>query len=236
MTLSVAPLSFRAAIRAVASIMRPITRETILDRRQPVLRWSSVFAGAAVAISLWVLLQLLSMGIGLTAVNLEDSGSLRSAGIGTTVASLAAPLIALFVGGYVAGRLATTFDPKVGATHGLVAWALASLAGVIAIAMVIAAVAGGHHMTYERLPMNESIMIDPGLRANELAEATDRTGKILLGAGITLLLSLATAMAGGALGARRFSRPRHRTEEVPVVPPPAEPPADAPHVIVQEKL
>jgi hypothetical protein len=48
---------------------------------------------------------------------------LRSAGIGTTVASLAAPLIALFIGGYVAGRLATTFDGKVGATHGLVTWA-----------------------------------------------------------------------------------------------------------------
>jgi len=218
--------------------MRPITRETIIDRRQPVLRWGAVLAGAAVAISLWVLLQLISMGIGLTTVNVEDAGSLHSAGIGTTVASLAAPLIALFVGGYVAGRLATTFDAKVGATHGLVAWSLASLAGVVAVAFVVAVVAGSAmHMTYERMPMNDSsIMVDPGLRARELAEATDRTGKILLGAGITLLLGLATAMAGGALGARRFTRPRHRTEEVPVVPPPAEPPADAPHVIVQEKL
>jgi len=217
--------------------MRPITRETIIDRRQPMLRWSSVFAGAAVAISMWVLLQLISMGVGLTAVNLEDTGSLRSAGIGTTVASLAAPLIALFIGGYVAGRLATTFDSKVGATHGLVTWALASLVGVVAVACVVAIVAGSAmHMTYERMPMNDtSVMVDPSLRSHELAEATDRTGKILLGAGITLLLSLATAMAGGALGARRYRRPRHRTEEVPVVPPPAGPPADAPHIIMPEE-
>lgn len=226
----------------LASDMRPISRETIIDRRQPMLRWSSVFAGAAVAISLWVLLQLISMGIGLTAVNIADTGSLRSAGIGTTVASLAAPLIALFIGGYVAGRLAATFEPKVGATHGLVAWSIASLTGVIAVAFVVAVVAGSAmHMTYERMPMNNNmdqsnIMVDPGLHDREIAQATDRTGKILLGAGVTLLLSLATAMAGGALGARRYSRPRHRTEEVPVVPPPPEPPADAPHVIAQEKL
>lgn len=223
--------------------MRPITRETIVERRQPLLRWSAVFAGAAVAISLWVLLQLISMGVGLTAVNIENAGSLRNAGIGTTVASLAAPLIALFIGGYVAGRLAATFEPKVGATHGLVAWSIAALTGVVAVALVVAIVAGSAmHMTYKQIPMNEmnggngNIMVDPGLHDRELAEATDRTGKILLGAGITLLLSLATAMAGGALGARRYRRPRHRTEEVPVVPPPAEPPADSPRVIPQEKL
>lgn len=221
----------------LASIMRPITRETIVDRRQPSLRWSAVFAGGAVSIALWVLLQMISMGIGLTAVNLEDSGSLRNAGIGTTVASLAAPLIALFIGGYVAGRLATTFDRKVGATHGLVAWSIASLFGVVAVAFVIAAVAGSTmEASYAHYPTDTSITIDPGLRAHELADATDRIGKVMLGAGITLLLSLGMAMAGGALGANRLTRPRRNTAEVPVVPPPAEPPSDAPHVIVQEKL
>jgi hypothetical protein len=212
--------------------MRPIARETIVDRRQPSLRWSSVFAGATVAVALWVVLQLIGMGAGLTAVELDEAGSLRTLGVGTTVWSIIAPLIALFVGGIVAGRLATTFDSRVGAAHGFVAWSIASIAGVMAMAWLVSSLAAGAvRMANGDIPTNDSIMIDPGLRAEELAEATDKTGKILLGAGVTLLLSLATALAGGALAARRFTRPRRRiTQEVPVVPPPDEPPADAPHV------
>jgi MFS family permease len=211
--------------------MRPITRETILDRRQPSLRWTAVFAGAVVAIALWVVLQLIGMGAGLAAVDLDDSGSLRNVGVGTTVWSVLAPLIALFVGGLVAGRLATTFDHKVAVGHGVVTWAIASLAGVIAVAWLVSAIAhGAVNLAYGQLPTADNVLIDPSLRAGELAEATDRTGKILLGAGVTLLLSLGATVGGAALAARRFTRPRRRTQEVPVVPPPDEPPSDAPHV------
>ena len=211
--------------------MRPISRETIVDRRQPALRWTAVFAGAAVAVALWVVLQLIGMGAGLAAVDLDDSGSLRNVGVGTTVWSVIAPLVAMFVGGLVAGRLATTFDQKVGAAHGFVAWAISSLAGVLAVAWLVSSIAqGAATYAYGELPTADNVTIDPGLRAGELAEAADKTGKILLGAGITLLLGLGAAVGGGALAARRLTRPRHRTQEVPVVPPPAEPPADAPHV------
>ena len=211
--------------------MRPISRETIVDRRQPALRWTSVFAGAAVAVALWVVLQLIGMGAGLAAVDLDDSGSLRNVGMGTTVWSVIAPLVAMFVGGLVAGRLATTYDQKVGAAHGFVAWAIASLAGVIAVAWLVSSIAqGAATYAYGGIPTADNVTIDPSLRAGELAEATEKTGKILLGAGITLLLGLGAAVGGGALAARRLTRPRHRTQEVPVVPPPAEPPSDAPHV------
>jgi hypothetical protein len=211
--------------------MRPITRETILDRRQPSLRWSAVFAGAAVAVALWVVLQLIGMGAGLAAVDLYDDGSLRNVGMGTTVWSMLAPLIALFVGGMIAGRLATTFDQKVAMGHGLVTWAIASLAGVVAVAWLVSAIShGAVNMAYGQLPTVDNVVIDPSLRAGELSEATDKTGKILAGAGVTLLLSLGAAIGGAALSARKLTRPRHRTQEVPVVPMPDEPPADAPHV------
>lgn len=211
--------------------MRPITRETILDRRQPSVRWSAVFAGAAVAVALWVVLQLIGMGAGLTAVDLYDDGSLRNVGVGTTVWSLIAPLLAMFAGGLVAGRLASTFDQKVAAHHGLIVWAIASLGGVLAVAWLVSAIAhGAVNMAYGQLPTADNVMIDPSLRAGELAEATDKTGKMLLGAGAALLLGLGAAVGGAALAARRLTRPRHRTQEVPVVPPPDEPPSDAPHV------
>lgn len=210
--------------------MRPITRETILDRRQPALRWSAVFAGAAVAVALWVLLQLIGMGAGLAAVDLDDYGSLRNAGIGTTIASMFAPLVALFAGGLVAGRLAATLDPKVGAMHGFVTWAIAALAGVAAVAWLVHALAGATHFAYAEFPAAGNVTIDPNLRAGELAQAADRTGKILFGAGLTMLLGLGAAVGGGTLAARRRVKHRRITQEVPVVPPPDEPPADAPHV------
>lgn len=189
--------------------MRPITRETIVERRQPALRWGAVFAGAAVAVALWVLLQIIGMGVGLTAIRLDESGSVRSVGIGTTVSSMLAPLIAMFVGGIVGSRMAITFDAKNGAAHGFVIWSIASLAGVLAVATLIAALAGGAiHMAYEQVPTSENVMLDPDLRAGQLAVAADKTGKILLGTGITLLLGLATALVGGALGARRSVQPR----------------------------
>lgn len=210
--------------------MRPISRETIVDRRQPALRWSAVFAGAAVGVALWVLLQLFGMGAGLSAADLDDYGSLRTAGIGATIASMLAPVIALFVGGIVAGRLATTFDQKVGAMHGLVTWSIASLVGFAAVALLVHSIGhGAASLAYANYPI-DNVMIDPNLRAHELADAADKTGKIFLGAGLTLVLSLATSVVGGLLGARRLVSRRHTTQEVPVVPPPAEPPADAPHV------
>ncbi len=188
--------------------MRPITRETIVDRRQPSLRWGAVFAGATVAVALWVLLQLVAMGVGLTAVRLDDSGSLRSVGIGTTVSSMVAPLIAMFVGGIVGARMSNTFDATAGASHGFLVWSVASLVGVLAVASLIAALVSGAamHVGHEQLAASQNVTVDPDLRASQLAVAADKTGKILLGTGITLFVSLLTALAGGAIGARRLVR------------------------------
>lgn len=212
--------------------MRPITRETITDRRQPALRWSAVFAGATVAVALWVLLQMLGMGIGMATIDLTDAGSLRSVGIGTTVWTLIAPLIALFVGGYVAGKLATTFDDRVGATHGFVAWAIASLVGMVATIFVVGMLTGNSMHTATRgLALSDDITVHPGMRRSEIQNATDHAGKMLLGASLSLLVGLGAAVGGGALAATgKVTRKRRRTQEVPVVPPADAPPADAPHV------
>jgi hypothetical protein len=57
--------------------------------------------------------------------------------------SAVAPLLALFVGGLVAGRLAGVFDRGAGAMHGLVMWGLVSVAGAYLImALASLAIAG----------------------------------------------------------------------------------------------
>jgi hypothetical protein len=134
-----------ASSTVVASIMQPtISRETVLiDRRQPKLRWSAVFAGAICSIGFWILLQLIGVGIGLASVEVDDIQSLRGAGVGTTVWSLISPLIAMFFGGLIAGKLSQTYDRKVAGAHGLVMWALTAIVGLVATISIVAAVAQG---------------------------------------------------------------------------------------------
>jgi hypothetical protein len=127
--------------------MQPtISRETVLidgDRRQPRLRWSAVFAGTVCGVGFWMLLQLLGLGIGLAAVDAGDAESLRGVGVGTTVWSLVSPLIAMFFGGVLAGKLAQTYDRNVAAVHGLVMWAITSIVGLCATIWIVAMIAAG---------------------------------------------------------------------------------------------
>jgi hypothetical protein len=273
------------------------------------MRWSAVFAGTVLAIGLWILLQMLGMGIGLAAVDTDGDGNLKGVGIGTGIWSIIAPLIAIFVGALLAGRLSTSRDRKVGAMHGSVMWALALIVGMWAMMALLSSVAagvarvggaaagaGGAMMTgaastganvgdaIEALgidaddlvaPINERLQRDGkppvtadqleaavkgvaqkavregrldrallvqelarntalsradaedianelagrydraserfggavgrvGERATDLAlETADRTGKVMLAAGLMMLLSLGAALAGGALGVPR---------------------------------
>src|SRR5204863_4313236 len=122
-----------SSVAAVRSNMPTISRETILiDRRQPTLRWSAVFAGAVCSIGLWMLLQLLGLGLGLTAVDADNIRSLRGAGITTTVWSLIAPLVAMFFGGLLTGKLAQTYEHRLAAIHGVLMWSLTAVVGLCA--------------------------------------------------------------------------------------------------------
>ncbi|WAS90605.1 hypothetical protein [Nannocystis punicea] len=105
--------------------------------------WGSIFAGTLVAVGAWLLLHLLGMGIGLTAIQPHHPGSLRSVGVGTGVWTLIAPILALFVGGLVVGKLAGPLDRASGAIHGIVVWALATVASITLLWMALTAVIGG---------------------------------------------------------------------------------------------
>jgi hypothetical protein len=58
--------------------------------------WSAIFAAATVAVGTWLVLHLIGIGVGLTAIDPTDASSLRRVGIGTGIWSLIAPIIALF--------------------------------------------------------------------------------------------------------------------------------------------
>lgn len=121
--------------------MQPITREAIIDRRQAHVRWSAVIAGALVAGGLWLLFQLLFTGGALAAVDPEEVDHVKMFGIGASVGSMLAPLLAMFAGGLVAGRLAGHYDSKVLGLHGGLVWALASVFGLLITMNVLAQLA-----------------------------------------------------------------------------------------------
>jgi len=88
-----------------------------------------------------MLLQLIGLGLGLLAVH--DAESLRGVGAGTAIWTLVAPLVAMFFGGVIAGRLAQTYDRKVSGVHGLVMWALTSILGLCATIWLVTMLAAG---------------------------------------------------------------------------------------------
>ena len=102
-----------------------------------------MFAGTAIAAAVWGVLQLLGLGVGLVAIDPDDATSVMPAAVGTTAFSTLAPLIAMFVGGFVAARLANTNDKRIAVTHGLVTWGLASVAGLVTTVLVVSALGHG---------------------------------------------------------------------------------------------
>lgn len=104
------------------------------------ISWGAVFAGTFVALGVWILLHALGMAAGLTAIDADDPSSLRGVGIGTGIWSIIAPLIALFVGGFVATRSTGVIHRGLGALHGAVLWGLTTVLGALLVAMAIASV------------------------------------------------------------------------------------------------
>ncbi|MBA3456099.1 MAG: hypothetical protein H0T42_23575 [Deltaproteobacteria bacterium] len=111
--------------------MQPITRETLTDRRQPAIRWSAVLGGAALAVGLWGVLQILGVGLALTALDPDDAGSARGVAYGAGIWSMLAPLIAMFAGGYLAAKLANTYDRRIATAHAAVMWGVTAIAGLV---------------------------------------------------------------------------------------------------------
>jgi hypothetical protein len=158
--------------------MQPITREAFIDRRQPLMRWSAILGGTALAVGLWIMLQVLGMGLGLTAVDTSDAGSLRGAGIGAGIWSLIAPLIAMFVGAMLAGRLSGTHDRGVGAMHGSVVWALALAFGLWMMMSIVGSVVGNVARVGGAAASATSSVVAGAARAGGSIDASDAMGAL----------------------------------------------------------
>jgi len=205
-------------VTPVASNMQPFRPETVVDRRQPTVRWSAVVAGAAVAISSWMLLQLFGSGVALSMLGPHDLDRMRGFSIGTNAWSVLAPLIALFLGGMLGGRIAGHHDRAVAGLHGLLVWAFSAFIGVALITVSIAAMSPPMAAFS---PVRELTVTSDELRARAIATA-DTTGCAFLIASLAIALGAIAAVGGALVVAynsrmkRRFDGPSHNTAPYPI--------------------
>jgi hypothetical protein len=113
----------------------------------PALRrisWGAVFAGFIVAVMISLVLALLGMAIGLGAVDpAREANPFSGLGPGAAIWWVASSLIALFLGGWVAARMAGVPRGFDGAVHGVLTWGLVSLATFFLIGSAIGRIIGG---------------------------------------------------------------------------------------------
>jgi hypothetical protein len=105
--------------------------------------WSAIFAGVTAAIAVQLLLNLLGVGVGAATINPQQGQPGQGLAVGAAIWFVISTIISLFVGGWVAGRLAGTPDKRDGALHGFVTWALASLALFYLLSTAVGGLLGG---------------------------------------------------------------------------------------------
>jgi hypothetical protein len=139
----------------VESTARPAASDFVVGR--PRLSWGAVFGGTVAALGLWALLYVFGLAIGLSTIDPNGVRSLRPSALFAGIWAVIAPLVALFIGGWVAGRGAGFVGRAGGAVHGLVVWSLTTifggaliLAGLSTIVSGVATV--GHAVTHGDTP------------------------------------------------------------------------------------
>jgi len=106
--------------------------------------WSSILAGVTAAIAVQLLLNLLGIGVGAATIN-PQHGQQPGQGLalGAAIWFVLSSIISLFVGGWIAGRLAGIPNKKDGALHGFMTWALASLVLFYLLSTAVGGLLGG---------------------------------------------------------------------------------------------
>ncbi|XWW44232.1 YrzE family protein [Fibrella sp. USSR17] len=108
------------------------------------ISWSAVFAGVLVAIVSQMLLTLLGLGIGLSTIDpATETNSTAGLGTGSAVWYIISSLLSLFLGGWIAGRLASAPRLFDGIIHGVLTWCLATLLTIYFLTTTVGSLIGG---------------------------------------------------------------------------------------------
>ena len=107
--------------------------------------WGAVFAGATIGLVMQIILNMVGVGVGLSTVDVAagDTPSARSLSVGAGIWWVISGIVAAAVGGYIAGRLSGKASQSTTAYHGLIAWAVSTLAVVYLLSSAASGLIGG---------------------------------------------------------------------------------------------
>ena len=126
-----------------------VTTESVADDKQISLlnriSWGAVFAGVALAIVTQLLLNMLGVGIGMAALDIGPGANNSGTGfsIGAGLWWVVSGIVAAYVGGIAAGRLAGAARGDTARWHGLITWCVSTLVVVYLLTTAVGGVLGG---------------------------------------------------------------------------------------------
>lgn len=106
------------------------------------VRWGAIWSGLLVAIATQMILSAFGVAIGLYQISARAGAAVNINWSAVGLWNAIWGLIALFLGGFVAARLAAATTSTIGAWHGVIVWALVLVLGTLLTAMGITGVMG----------------------------------------------------------------------------------------------
>ena len=173
--------------------------EDLAPARRDSIRWGPIWAGLITALTTFLLLQLLAIGLGLVDIGPGSDGG------GGWVPGLIG-LIAFFTGGAVAGMTSAIRGPGSGLLNGFMVWALGTVLILLLSALGLGQLFGALGNVAGQVgpgALGSAAQSAQGAAPNvspQEAEQALQTGAI--GAFFGLLLSALASMLGGLLGGR----------------------------------
>jgi hypothetical protein len=179
--------------------------------------WGPIWAGVVCAVGVQVILLLLGTAIGLSVVQARAGDVPNAMDVAAGIWWVLSSLVALFIGGWVAGFLAMPRSLQHGALHGFLLWCT-----VTALSAALLATAGGVLLGGGLGVMGNTVAennisvqqrgdrVDVRGRGEDLGVSAERAAESSAGVAwwtfAVLVLSAGAAAAGGALGQRTDRR------------------------------
>jgi hypothetical protein len=169
---------------------------------EPTVSWNAIWAGAVVSLATALILTLLAAGFGfsLSFGGFASHASLSAFTPMVGAGAIAVQVVSAALGGYLAGRLRHVWlyvhidEAHFRDTaHGLIAWAVSTLVGVLLVALVLT--------PYAEQLAGPAIAATPvAAAADEAARATNILAQSSFFAGVGLLLAAFTAAVAARVG------------------------------------
>ena len=157
------------------------------------VHWGPIWAGLLLALGVQVVLGAVSLAVALSIFSPTEADYAQKVANFASILSVISGLIALFLGGFVAGRMASVLGLRNGIVQGSVVWALALLIGVVLSALGIAGLLNAMNVA----PYLRGMMLTSPEQQMLIRNAVAGTWWFVVGA----LLSWIAAAVGGMRGA-----------------------------------